>query len=189
MRKALRRQRTSIAPHVVPPTPERAQHGAIAEVPAPFADAAGAPSAPWRAIDILAALDRREAITAEMRQAGERFRAQFRAAHLDPLRAADMARVPIARSGGRDHNGAGENARASVWNAVLALGGQASPSGSCLWHVVGWEMSLTRWALEVSWGRRRPIGPQEATGVLIGALGTLAGLDGLDASRHHGDRR
>ncbi len=95
-----------MAPDIVPPTPERAQHSAIAEVPAPFADATGAPSRPWRAIDILGALDQHGAITAEMRQAGERFRAQFRAAHLDPLRAADMARVPIAGRGRRDHNGA-----------------------------------------------------------------------------------
>ena len=156
MRKALRRQRTSMAPHIVPPTPERAQHGAIAEVPAPFADAAGAPSAPWRAIDILAALDKREAITAG--DAPGR-RALPGAIPGRPSR-------PAPRCGYGSRADRSQRGPRSQWRrrkcARFGLERRAGPRrpgvavGIMPWHVIGWEMSLTRWALEVSWGRRRP---------------------------------
>jgi hypothetical protein len=63
----------------VGPTPERA-------------DESGRPSRPYRAVDTLAAMERRGSITTGMRQAGEGFRARFAVAQLDPLRAPDLSR-------------------------------------------------------------------------------------------------
>ena len=50
------------------------------------------PSRPYRAVDTLAAMERRGSITAGMRQAGEDFRARFAVAQLDPLCAPDLSR-------------------------------------------------------------------------------------------------
>ena len=59
-----------------------------------IADDTGGVAQPFKAIDTLAAMERRGTITAGMRQAGETFRAKFNTAHLDPLRAADAADRP-----------------------------------------------------------------------------------------------
>ena len=61
---------------------------------------------------------------------------------------------------------------------IAALGGIASPAGSCVWHVVGAEWTLKDWALREGWGGR-PLSAETASGVLIGALGVLQALYGL----------
>ena len=82
-------------------------------------------------------MERRGAITAAMRAAGETFRDYFTSAHLEPLRAADLLR---SGSCGRAEPGLrAEAARERVWRAIVAVGGLASAGGSCLWHVVGLE--------------------------------------------------
>src|SRR5712691_5345895 len=128
--------------HNAGPTSERRQHGAIERLEQTIGDAAGHPSRPYRAVDTLALMERRGSITAGMRQAGEDFRARFAVAQLDPLRALDLSHPRlgdrILRPG---HDAPGlriEAARTAVWQAVRAVGGIASPAGSCLWHVVGW---------------------------------------------------
>jgi hypothetical protein len=160
------------------PTPERRNHGLIERVDAPIADQTGRPGRPYRAIDTLAAMERRRSITAGMRQAGEDFRARFAVAQLDPLRVPDWSRL---RHGGpsrfNDADGPAlrvEAARNAVWRAILAVGGIGSPAGSCLWHVVGWERSLKEWALEQGWSGRR-VSQETASGILIAALGALEG--------------
>ena len=65
-----------------------------------------------------------------------------------------------------------EAARDAVWRAVRAVGGIASPAGSCLWHVVGWGLSLKEWAQQQGWAGRR-VSPEAASGILVAALGTL----------------
>src|SRR6266852_769123 len=74
-------------------------------------------------------------ITAGMRHAGEDFRARFARAHLDPLRALDPSHLRLGeRSLPPERNGPGlrvEAARAAVWRAIQAVGGIASPAGSC----------------------------------------------------------
>jgi hypothetical protein len=150
------------------------RHGPVELVSRPIADESGAVARPYRTIDILAAMERRGTITPEMRAAGEDFRARFRQAHLDPLRAADLARAPRVGYAGRasDSRGFAEYARTRTWRVILALGGLGSPAGSCLWHVVGLEYSLKQWALETGWSGRRV--PQDmASGILIAALGAL----------------
>lgn len=158
------------------PTAERRNHGIVERLGHPIADESGRPTRPYRAVDTLAAMERRGSITAGMRQAGEDFRARFATAQLDPLSAFDVSRVRAGRpSGHRSGEDPGfriENAREAVWRAILAVGGLSSAGGSCLWHVVGWERSLKEWALEQGWSGRR-VSQETASGILIAALGAL----------------
>lgn len=158
------------------PTPERRNHGRVERLERPISDNSGRPARPYRAVDTLAAMERRGSITAGMRQAGEDFRARFMTAQLDPLSAFDISRPRVGRHAGF---GSGEepglrieNAREAVWQAILTVGGLDSAGGSCLWHVIGWERSLKEWALEQGWNGRR-VSQEAASGVLIAALGTL----------------
>jgi len=157
-------------------SPQRRQHGAVERVPAPIADESGRPSRPYRAVDTLAVMERRGSITAGMRQAGEDFRSRFAVAQLDPLRALDLSRLSLGDKPSRRGDHAPglrvEAARTAVWRAIRAVGGIASPAGSCLWHVVGWECSLKEWALEQGWSGRR-VSQEAASGILIAALGAL----------------
>jgi hypothetical protein len=158
------------------PTEERQQHGLIERLPQTIADAAGQPARPYRAVDTLAMMERRGSITAGMRAAGEDFRARFAVAQLDPLRAVDLSTLRLGERGVRpDRDGPGlriEAARNAVWRAIQAVGGIASPAGSCLWHVVGWECSVKEWALGQGWSGRR-VSQEAASGILIAALGAL----------------
>ena len=158
------------------PTAERANHGPVELLPQPIGDTAGRPSRPYRAIDVLAVMERRGSITAGMRQAGEDFRARFTVAQLDPLRALDLSRLRFGERVLRpDTDGPGlriEAARTAVWRAIQAVGGIASPAGSCLWHVLGWQHSLKEWALGRGWSGRR-VRQESASGILIAALGAL----------------
>jgi hypothetical protein len=158
------------------PTAERQRHGPIERLAQPIADAAGRPARPYRAVDTLAIMERRGSITAAMRQAGEDFRARFAIAQLDPLRALDLSHLRLGERGVRpDRDGPGqriEAARTAVWRAIQAVGGIASPAGSCLWHVLGWERSVKEWALEQGWSGRR-VSQEAASGILAAALGAL----------------
>jgi hypothetical protein len=157
-------------------TPERLRHGPVELVPTLIADAAGRPARPYRGLDTLDMMERRGSITAGMRQAGEEFRRRFAAAQLDPLRALDPSRLTLAdKPERREERVVGqraEAARVAVWRAIGAVGGIASPAGSCLWHVVGWERTLKDWALQQGWAGRR-VSPEAASGILIAALGAL----------------
>ena len=169
----------------VAPTAERRNQGLVERLEGPIADEAGRPARPYRAVDTLAAMERRGSITAGMRQAGEDFRARFATAQLDPLRAPDWSRLRVGGSSSNfrtaDEPGLRiEGARDAVWRAILAVGGIASPAGSCLWHVVGWERSLKEWALEQGWSGRR-VSQEAASGILIAALGALETYFGITA--------
>ena len=59
-----------------------------------------------------------------------------------------------------------------MWRAIQSVGGIASPAGSCLWHVLGWERSLKEWALEQGWSGRR-VSQESASGILVAGLGAL----------------
>lgn len=166
------------------PSAERMRHDPVEQVDRAIADAQSSASRPYRALDTLAVMERRGSITAGMRQAGEDFRVRFATAQLDPLRALDISRL---RFGDRPSRGADEGpglrieaARDAVWRAIQSVGGIASPAGSCVWHVVGWESSLKAWAVEQGWNGRR-VSQEAASGILIGALGAL--------EAHFGNRR
>ncbi len=157
-------------------TAERRQHGLVELFPTVIADAEGPSARPYRAVDILTMMERRGSITAAMRQAGEDFRHRFALAQLDPLRALDLSRLSLgdkpARRGDHAPGLRAEAARIAVWRAIRAVGGIASPGGSCLWHVVGWERSLKEWAHEQGWAGRR-VSQEAASGILVATLGAL----------------
>jgi hypothetical protein len=115
-------------------------------------------------------MERRGSITAEMFDAGDDFRTQFNKAHLDPLHAAsfELRGLSLKAEPGLSTTASRER----VWRALVAVGGIASPAGSCIWHVLGLEQSLKRWAIEqVTRGRR--VDQEQASGILIAALGML----------------
>lgn len=155
----------------IAPTAERWARGEVEALPHAIADEEGRPAAPFRAIDTLMQMERRGTITSEMHKAGDRFRDDFALSALDPLRAADLGRVP--RAGPLlSLSDVQLSARRRVADAIAALGGFSSPGGSCCWHVLGWQMTVKEWALRAGWGGK-PLGEKTAAGVLIAALGML----------------
>ena len=156
----------------IAPTAERWARGDVEALPHAIQDEAGRPARPYRRIDTLALMMRKGTISAAMRQAGEDFHALFMRASLEPLRAADLTRVP--NGGARvELSETQAEARRRVVRALERLGGIASPAGSCVWHVVGCEWSVKEWALREGWGGR-PLSQEAASGVLVAALGALA---------------
>jgi hypothetical protein len=115
-------------------------------------------------------------ISPVMRQAGDDFHRLFRLAALDPLRPAPLLRMP--KGTGDTMTERVEAARRRVAAAMAALGGQNSPAGSCIWHVIGCETSIREWATRYTWNGRR-MGHSQAQGVLVSALGVLAAHYGL----------
>jgi hypothetical protein len=63
-------------------------------------------------------------------------------------------------------------AKTSLDRAIDALGGLASPAGSCAWHVLGNDCSMRDFALRRSW-MGTPLHPHVIKGVLLTTLGTL----------------
>ncbi|HUB97194.1 MAG TPA: hypothetical protein VL993_14830 [Stellaceae bacterium] len=175
MTKAAKKRPPAGHPGLAPP-PERWRRGEVEALPRAIPDDEGRPSLPYRAIDTLARMQRKGSITEAMRQAGEDFHALFVRATLDPLRCADLNRI----SGGvraLSESEAQTEARNRVWRALGAMGGIASPAGSCAWHVLGCEWSLKDWALREGWGGR-PVSQEQAGGVLVAALGVLTAMYG-----------
>ena len=161
------------------PTPERLRQGVVERLDHAIADEAGRPARPYRGVDTLTQMLRRQTISPAMHQAAEDFRALFHRASLDPLRVPDLARVPSGPRGAETPPPLRQvEARGKVWAALEALGGIASPGGSCVWHVVGCEWSVKEWALRQGWGGR-PLSQEAASGILVGALGTLQAHFGL----------
>jgi Domain of unknown function (DUF6456) len=155
------------------PTPERLRHGPVERPDRAIADEAGRPARPYRGVDTLAQMLRRNTISPPMYQAAEDFRVLFHRASLDPLSVPDLSRVPSDPRGVEPPLSLRQaEARAQVWKALEALGGIASPAGSCVWHVVGCEWSVKDWAARQGWGGR-PLSPETGAGVLVGALGML----------------
>ena len=159
------------------PTPERWRKGDLALLPRAIADEHGRPARPYRAEDTLARLQRLGTISGAMRQAGDDFHALFRLAQLDPLGAPDLRRVPQAVRE-LPASARTDAARRRVWSALKVLGGPASPAGACVWHVVGCGWTLKEWALRAGWSGR-PITAENASGILVAALGALQALYGL----------
>jgi hypothetical protein len=154
------------------PTPQRFRHGAVAKVD--IVDEESRAARPYRAASFLSELEAAGVIDEEMRDAGDDFRAIFYKAKLDPLGAAQLVRSSRSTGGTEPDSRPSrtEAARNAVWRAICAVGGLASIDGSCLWHVVGGECDLTRWALEQGWIGRR-ISAEAAHRILISTLASL----------------
>jgi hypothetical protein len=134
-----------------------------------------------RTVDSLGKMLRAGTITQEMHDAARDFQAAFIVANLDPLRALPILRMPGT---GRDPdlNDRQLDARRRIHKSLEALGGISSPAGSCAWHVVGLQRSVREWAIRQGWGGR-PVRQEQAQGILVAALGMLAGHLGYGEAR------
>lgn len=149
-------------------TLERRQHGSIVRADGPIEDVDGNYGIPYIARDPLATMEARGTISPEMRIAGEQFRENFRRAHLDELRAADLGRI-AGIGGSLDEDLRIMAAKSAVMRVLKDVG---EPAGSLLWNVVGLECSLKDWAIGQSWNGR-PTHAAAASGMLVAALGML----------------
>jgi hypothetical protein len=140
------------------------------------ADPDGRPVVHHRTVDTLGIMLRAGTITREMHDAARDFQAQFTVARFDVVRCMSLIRLPRG-SGPGDLTDTQVDARRRVGKALDALGGLGSPAGSCVWHVVGLQRSIREWAMRQGWGGR-PVRIEQAQGILVAALGMLAGYYG-----------
>ncbi len=141
-----------------------------------------------RTVDSLGLMLQSNAITPAMHAAARDFQAAFTIACFDRMPKVNltlMARSPSSAHHVADLSDAQVAARERVARALDALGGHASPAGSCVWHVVGMQTSIREWALRRGWGGR-PVRQESAQGILVAALGVLAKHYGI---RDGGERR
>lgn len=167
-------QQSDLVVALPPPYPrERLAHGPVVRMETPILDIEGELSRPYVGLDTLARLERAGTIGVRERRAGNRFHDEFRRAHLDQLFAADIGRIPVILACGNRAGGEGnEAAQLVVASALDALGGSGSPGASCVWHVLGCELTVEQWALSRHWSGRR-VNPMFASGVLVTSLSIL----------------
>jgi hypothetical protein len=103
-------------------------------------------------------------------------RRRFTLARYDIIPCMGLTRIP-GGGGPGDLTEAQGDARRRVGAVLDALGGLGSPAGSCVWHVVGLQRSIREWALRQGWSGR-PVRAEQAQGMLVAALGVLAGWYG-----------
>jgi hypothetical protein len=133
-----------------------------------------------RTVDSLAKLLRSGTINEAMNGAGRSFERDFQFAGLDPIRSRPMM-SPVG-GGAPEFTESQLDARRRVHRALEAVGGIGSPGGSCLWHVLGCGCSIREWTLRRGWNERS-LDQKEAKGILIAALGMLAGHYGYSEAR------
>lgn len=159
-----------LSERVIKPSRWRKQHGRVEAVNDQMQDVDGNIGAPYRGIGLLDEWERSGKITREMRQAGDKFHENFHLACLDPIQAADMARIG-GSPGPMKHRGS-IDARDAIRGALAALGGPESQSGCGAWYVLGCELSIRQWVERESWRGRR-LNQHAAAGIMIGVLDTL----------------
>ncbi len=161
------------------PSKWRLQHG---DVGAPIRDAdpeTGTPVRHRRAVDTLGMMLSNGTITPEMHEAGCIFRTLFRSAALDGMSTSQLIRLPGSTADQLSNRQL--DARRRVFAAMDALGGEDTPAGSCVWFVVGLEMSVREWSARSGWSGR-PVSQPIAGGILVAVLGLLAAHFGLTLS-------
>jgi len=149
------------------PSAQRAMHGEFEPVETVTYDKEDRPtrSLAFKVAGTIERMAKRGAISDLMADAAARFRGDFIVAALQPMRAAQLhERTDVQPYLPQEISFRASRARGRVMAAMRAVG---EPGGSCLWAVVGEEISLKDWALSAR------ISDENATGVLIGALGTL----------------
>ena len=173
-----RKAKASKAKHedLATPSKWRLQHGDFS-APVRAADPeTGSPVEHRRAVDTLGLMLANGNITSQMHEAGCIFRTLFRSAAIDSMSTSQLIRLPGSTADRlSDHQ---LDARRRVLNALDALGGHDSPAGSCVWFVVGLEMSVREWAARRGWSGR-PVPQPIAGGIIVAALGILAMHFGL----------
>jgi hypothetical protein len=118
-----------------------------------------------RSLGVIERMAKRGAISDDMADAANQFRGDFLTAALQPMRAASLReRTDRRHFVPQEVSWRAAKARGRVMGAMRAVG---EPGGSCIWSVLGEETSLKDWAITAR------ISDENASGVLIGALGTL----------------
>ena len=140
------------------------------------ADPEGRPVVHHRTVDTLGIMLRAGTITKPMHDAARDFQAQFTIACYDTLVCMRFQRDP-SRGNRAELTETQIDARRRVSAAMDALGGLGSPAGGCVWHVVGLQRSIREWAMRQGWGGK-PVRVEQAQGILVAALGVLAGWYG-----------
>lgn len=158
------------------PSKWRLQHGAFAEPIRDTDPETGSPVQHRRAVDTLGMMLANGTITPQMHEAGCIFRTLFRSAALDSIATTQFVRLGAATADTMSVRQV--DARRRVAKALDALGGHDSPAGSCIWFVVGLEMSVREWAARQGWSGR-PVPQPIAGGMLVAGLGILAMHFGL----------
>lgn len=151
---------------------ERALHNDFERLPQTIKDAHEQIAQPCIAVDTLACMERQRTINAGMRHAGNRFHEDFVAAGFVALRAADLLRESHVHGAAPPGPGGSIDAKDRLWGAMRMLGGLSAPAALALWHVVGRQESLKDWAARSGWAGR-PIHQQQASGILVAALGAI----------------
>jgi len=171
-----RNSKRAAADDLSKPSKWRLQHGGFSE-PVRAADPeTGTPVAHRRAVDTLGLMLASGSITPQMHEAGCIFRTLFRSAALDGIATTQFVRLSGATADTMPNRQV--DARRRVAGAIDALGGHQSPAGSCVWFVVGLEMSVREWAARRGWSGR-PVPQPIAGGMLVAGLGILAMHFGL----------
>ncbi len=145
------------------------------------ADPDGRPVVHHRTVDTFGIMLRAGTITKAMHDAARDFQAQFTIARFDVVRCMSLVQV-TGSSGPGDLTDAQVDARRRIGKALDVLGGLGSPASSCVWHVVGLQRSIREWAMRQGWGGR-PVRIEQAQGILVAALGVLAGWYGYERGR------
>ncbi|GGJ07216.1 hypothetical protein [Neoroseomonas lacus] len=158
------------------PSKWRLQHGDFSEPTRDADPETGTPVAHRRAVDTLGQMLLNGTITPQMHEAGCIFRTLFRSAALDGIATTQFVRLGGATADTMSVRQV--DARRRVARAIDALGGHDSPAGSCVWFVVGLEMSVREWAARRGWSGR-PLPQPIAGGMLVAGLGILAMHFGL----------
>jgi hypothetical protein len=158
------------------PSKWRLQHGTFSEPIRDTDPETGSPVQHRRAVDTLGQMMANGTITPQMHEAGCIFRTLFRSAALDGIATSQLIRLAGATADGMTSRQI--DARRRVAQALDALGGHDSPAGSCIWFVVGLEMSVREWAARRGWSGRSVSQPI-AGGMLVAGLGILAMHFGL----------
>lgn len=131
-------------------------------------DSQGRISAGHTCHDTLSALLKNGTIGTAHELAGRKFEEDFYLANLDPLKAADLERIPGNQAGSVTPLINASNARIAA--AVAALGGPSSPLTAVAWEVLGKRITLKKYSES-----RRGMNPQLAKGLMVGVLQVLAG--------------
>lgn len=174
--KRKQRRSASGAEDLSKPSKWRLQHGDFSEPIRGTDPETGSPVQHRRAVDTLGLMLANGNITEQMNEAGQIFRTLFRSAALDGIATSQLIRLAGATSDAMSSRQI--DARRRVAEALDALGGHDSPAGSCIWFVVGLEMSVREWAARRGWSGR-PVPQPIAGGILVAALGMLAMHFGL----------
>ena len=171
---ARRKRKTSVA-RVVTGLPVIRRQNDVLE-PVYEADPDGRPVVHHRTVDTLGIMLRAGTITKDMHDAARDFQAQFTIACYDTLVCMRFQRDP-SKGNRAELTETQIDARRRVDAAMDALGGLGSPAGGCVWHVVGLQRSIREWAIRQGWSGK-PVRVEQAQGILVAALGMLAGYYG-----------